>query len=49
MAAAMAPNPFNALGDPTFSYVTNGALRLSAAMQPTSLTVPNWGNMRCVG
>ena len=36
----------NAFGDPTFSYVQQGYLRISAAMQATHVATPNWGNMR---
>jgi len=33
----------NAPGDPTFSYFTDSALRVSAAMQASSLNKTNWG------
>ena len=36
----------NTLGDPTFSYSSDAYLRVSAAMQPTSLSKPNWQSMR---
>ena len=32
----------NQPGDPTFSYVEQGYLRMSAAMQATNTSVPNW-------
>ena len=36
----------NAVGDPTYDYVDDGVLRMSAAMQASHLATPNWGNMR---
>jgi hypothetical protein len=36
----------NAPGDPTFSYVEQGYLRLSAGMQAKAPDAPNWANMR---
>ena len=32
----------NQPGDPTFSYIEQGYLRMSAAMQATNTSVPNW-------
>ena len=36
----------NSVGDPSFAYVESGSLRISAAMQATAPTTPNWGNIR---
>ena len=36
----------NAPGDPTFSYLEDGYLRVSAAIQFTNRSTPNWGNWR---
>jgi hypothetical protein len=47
LGSSSSPTPnFNAPGDPTFSYIQQGYLRLSAAMQMSNSTTPNWGNMR---
>jgi hypothetical protein len=36
----------NTYGDPTWAYLQQGSLRLSAAMQASNITKPNWQNMR---
>jgi len=47
LGASATPTPnFNAPGDPSFAYLEQGYLRLSAAMQLTNSTTPNWGNIR---